>query len=553
MDENKIEKIDALNIKPVGLGEELDQQKDENRKLKAELVHTDQELEFQNKEKDKRAEELLIAKKEIFEQANIIEIQKAYFVDKQLLQATLEAIGDAVISCDSKANIVFMNKVAELLTGWDKKEAVGQPIEAIFDIVDEATMEKSENIVMNVLLSGKILELTEKTILFTKERIEVPIEDSVAPIFQENGEIVGAILVFRDVTEKKRSLKNIEYLSYHDKLTGLYNRRFYEEELKRMDHKRNLPLSLIMADVNGLKLVNDSFGHEVGDELLIKTASVISKVCRSNDVSARLGGDEFIIILPNSDEADTVKVMERIQSYLKKKKVNGLDISLSLGAETKTVMEEDINAIFKNTEEHMYRQKVYKSSSMKKKTIDLISNTLFEKNGRELIHSKHVSILAEALATKMGLNEDGVNLMRVVGLMHDIGKIGSPDSILNKPGKLTIDEYDKIMKHPEIGYRILSSVNEFSEMSECVLQHHEKWDGTGYPQGLKEEDIKVEARIIAVCDSYDAMVTLRTYKETLSHEEAINEIIRGSGSQFDPKIVESFTDMMMNGERIILS
>ena len=553
MEENKIKQIEELKIKPEVFVEELDKQKNENRKLKVELVLTDKKLEFQNKEKDKRTEELLAAKKEIFDQANIIEIQKAYYADKQLLQATLEAIGDAVISCDSNENLVFMNKVAELLTGWDKKEAIGQPIDLIFNIVDETILKKGENIIRNVLLSGEILKLSEKTILIKKDGSEIPIEDSAAPIFQENGEIGGVILVFRDVSDKRRSLKNIEYLSYHDELTGLYNRRFYEEELIRLDHKRNLPLSLIMGDVNGLKLINDSFGHKVGDELLKKTASIISKVCRSNDVTARLGGDEFIIILPNSNAPDAVKVMERIQSYLKNKKVKDLDISLSLGCETKTDIEQDINDIFKRTEDHMYRQKVYKSSSMRKKTIDLITNTLFAKNRRELIHSKHVSILAEALANKMRFNEDEVNLMRLVGLMHDIGKIGIPDNILNKRGKLTKDEYDKIKKHPEIGYRILSSVNEFSQMAECVLEHHERWDGTGYPQGLKGEKIKVEARIVAVCDSFDAMVTLRTYKDTLSQEETINEIIRCSGSQFDPKIVESFVDMMINGEKILLS
>jgi diguanylate cyclase (GGDEF)-like protein/PAS domain S-box-containing protein/putative nucleotidyltransferase with HDIG domain len=550
MDEKKTKKIDELKTKPADLIDELDQQADEYRKLK---VDTDKKLKFQNEEKNRRIKELLVAKKEIFEQANIIEIQKAYYVDKQLLKATLESIGDAVISCDNMANIVFMNKVAQILTGWDKKDAIGQPIEVVFDIVDEADMKKSENIVRNAIIGEKILKLTEKTILITKDGTEMPIEDSVAPIFNENEETIGAVLVFRDVTEKIRSLKNIEYLSYHDGLTGLYNRRFYEEELKRMDNERNLPLSLIMGDINGLKLINDSFGHEVGDELLRKVANAIQKSCRANDISARLGGDEFIIILPKTNKTDTEKVMERIQYCLKTEKVKGLDVSLSLGYETKTVMVQDINEMYKKTEDHMYRQKVYTSSSMRKKTIDLITNTLFAKNGRELTHSKHVRVLAEALANKMGFNEDDVNLMRLIGLMHDIGKIGIPDSILNKKGKLTMDEYDNIKKHPEIGYRILSSVNEFSEMSECVLEHHENWDGTGYPQGLKGEEIKIEARMIAVCDAFDAMVTLRTYKPVFSREEAINELIRCSGSQFDPKIVESFTDMMINGEEIQVS
>lgn len=182
MDENKTKKIDELKTKPADLIDELEQQTDENRKLKVELLITDKKLEFQNEEKNRRVEELLIAKNEIFEQANIIEIQKAYYVDKQLLKATLESIGDAVISCDNMAKIVFMNKVAELLTGWDKKDAIGQPIEVIFDIVDEADMKKSENIVRNALISEKILKLTEKTILITKDGAEMPIED-VLPQF----------------------------------------------------------------------------------------------------------------------------------------------------------------------------------------------------------------------------------------------------------------------------------------------------------------------------------------------------------------------------------
>jgi putative nucleotidyltransferase with HDIG domain len=181
---------------------------------------------------------------------------------------------------------------------------------------------------------------------------------------------------------------------------------------------------------------------------------------------------------------------------------------------------------------------------MRRETIDLITNTLFAKNGRELIHSKNVSLLAENLAENMGFDKDNINLMRLTGLMHDIGKIGIPDSILNKDDRLTAEEYDEIMNHPEIGYRILSSVNEFSELSDFVLEHHEKWDGTGYPQGLKGEAIKIEARMISICDAFDAMLTLRTYREVLSREDAIAEIKRCAGSQFDPAIAEVFVKMI---------
>ncbi|HZK11371.1 MAG TPA: diguanylate cyclase, partial [Atribacterota bacterium] len=446
----------------------------------AELIIANKELVFQNKEKDKRAAELIIANKELVHQneekekreVELLILKDSLFNEKQLMEKTLISIGDGVISTDKNKKVLFLNNTAQLVTGWPQEEAFGKPVYEVFNIFNELTKKRDEDIVKKVMATGKIQLLTHPTILRSKDGIETLIEDSAAPILDEKNKVVGTVIIFSDYTEKWNRLKKIEYLSYHDGLTGLYNRRFYEEELHRMDNQRNLPLSLIMGDVNGLKLINDSFGHEVGDELLKKVASAINEVCRANDVSARLGGDEFIVILPNLNKADAVKVVERIQSCLKIERVQDLEISISLGSETKTDMSQDINIIYKNTEDHMYRNKVYEGSSMRRKTIDLITNTLFAKNGRELIHSKNVSVLVEALAEKMGFSEEDVNLMRLAGLMHDIGKIGIPDSILNKDGKLTIDEYEEIKKHPEIGYRILSSVNEFSEMSECVLEHH---------------------------------------------------------------------------------
>jgi diguanylate cyclase (GGDEF)-like protein/putative nucleotidyltransferase with HDIG domain len=365
-------------------------------------------------------------------------------------------------------------------------------------------------------------------------------------VVDENGNARKVVGTIQDITERKNREEEISYLSYHDQLTGLYNRRFYEEELKRLDTERNLPLTIAMGDVNGLKLINDSFGHYMGDELLKKVAQVIKTGCRADDIIARLGGDEFVMILPKTSTIETEKMILRIKELLQVEKIGALDISVSFGFETKIKKDDSIDEIIKNTEDHMYRHKLYEGLSIRSKTIDLIMNTLYEKNNREMLHSKRVSALCEAIAIKLGMDKDDINQIRLAGLMHDIGKIGIDEKILNKPDKLNNEEWKEIQRHSEIGYRILSSVNEFSEIADYVLEHQERWDGNGYPRKLKGEEISLQARIIAVADAYDAMTTQRTYGNTLSEEEAIIEINKCSGIQFDPNIVKVFNEKVLN-------
>ena len=352
-----------------------------------------------------------------------------------------------------------------------------------------------------------------------------------------------AVLV-SDITERTFREKEINYLNYHDQLTGLYNRRFYEEELERLDTARNLPLTIAMGDLNGLKLVNDSFGHRIGDELLKKVAEIIKRGCRADDIIARVGGDEFVIILPNTDSSEAEKVIARINKFAIGEKVNKIKVSISFGYETKTDKKQKIEDIFKGAEDHMYRHKLYESNSIKSKTIDLIMNTLYEKNHRELLHSKRVSEICEYIAKGMNLSIDDVSQIKLAGLMHDIGKIGIDEKVLNSTGKLDDLEYKEIKRHPEISWRILSSCNEFSEIADFVLGHHERWDGQGYPKGLKAEAISLPARIICIADAYDAMTSVRTYKEILSEREAIEEIKRCAGKQFDPEIAKLFAKML---------
>jgi diguanylate cyclase (GGDEF)-like protein/PAS domain S-box-containing protein len=348
-----------------------------------------------------------------------------------------------------------------------------------------------------------------------------------------------------DITAIKNAQEEMTYLSYHDQLTGLYNRRFYEEELKRLDVERNLPIALIMADVNGLKLTNDAFGHQEGDHLLVTIAKILKDSCRSDEIVARIGGDEFVILLPSTTCKEANQLAARIYEAVAGMKEKNRIASVSLGCAVKTSLKENMGDVFTKAENDMYRRKITESSSMRSQSIDLIMNSLYEKSPREMVHAKSVGELSEQIAASMYFPQEDVKQMGIAGLVHDIGKIGICDEILEKEGALDEEEYNEIKKHSEMGFRILNSVTEFSEIARFVFAHQEWWDGTGYPRGLKEEEIPIQARIIAVADAFDAMTNSRTYRDTISESEAMIEIYKCAGRQFDPAVVKVFIEKVL--------
>lgn len=472
-------------------------------------------------------------------------MEKMVSSEKERFKTTLLSVGDGVISTDREGNIEFINSAAEELTGWTQEEALERSLDEIFHVVNEYSRERCENPLTKIIDTGKTLDLADHNILISKMGLERYIEESASPIKDEDGIINGVVLVFRDFTDKKARLKEIEYLSFHDQLTGLYNRRFFEEELTRMDNPRNLPITLIMADVNGLKLTNDAFGHLVGDKLLEKIAEVLKKECRAIDIIARIGGDEFVILLPNANSKEASKIVERINKSIHNQTVESVILSVSFGWDTKNEASEKISDIFKKAEDYMYRRKLTESSSMRNKTIEVIANALFRNNERERLHSEKVSSFCHSIGIALDLSEDEINVLKMVGLMHDIGKIGIDERVLNKPGKLSRPEWIEVKRHSEKGFHILGSVNEFSHISNYVLAHHERWDGVGYPKGLLGDEIPLISRIISIADAYAAMICDRPYRKALSEDEAIKEIIENTGTQFDPDISKVFIEKVL--------
>ncbi len=471
---------------------------------------------------------------------------KELYSEKELLKVTLYSIGDGVITTDKNGCVVLMNKVAEELTGWRQKEAIGLHFEKVFEITNDKSGQAILNPIDEVLKTGLILTLQNHTILIAKNGTKLPIADSAAPIKDKNGDVQGAVLVFRDITQEKQKQEEILYLSFHDQLTGLYNRSFFEAELKRLDTERNMPLSIVMADVNGLKLTNDAFGHVVGDKLLQKTADILKNTIRADDIVARLGGDEFVILLPKTMPMEAEEIVKRLTTLTSITKIESGYLSLSFGWAAKSESSEQIEDILKKAENDMYRHKLYESPSMRAKTIDIIIKTLHEKNKREEQHSNRVSSLCKDMGIALNMSGRDINEIKTAGLMHDIGKIAINEDILNKKDKLSEIEWIEIKRHPEIGYRILSSANDMAELAEYILAHHENWDGTGYPKGLKGQEIPVQSRIIAIIDAYDAMTSERPYRRALSEDTAINEIKNNAGTQFDPQIARIFVEKVLS-------
>ena len=465
--------------------------------------------------------------------------QELYY-EKERLRITLLSIGDAVITTDKYKKVTLINSVAEGLTGWRAEDALGKDINLVLNLENEVTAGKGRNPIDEVFSERKTVEMENHTIIISQTGKKRAIEDSAAPILGAEGDIQGAVMVFRDVTDRKIKQDEIIYLGYHDSLTSLYNRRFIEEKIEQMEKMESCPLSVILGDINGLKMVNDVLGHSEGDRFLIKAAEILVKSCRPSDIVARWGGDEYIILLPNTDEAATEQVCENIRKSCMEFTERNIGLSLSLGSAIRKNDNEEIAKIIYTAEDAMYTQKMLDTRSYRSAILESFRRTLFEKSHETEEHANRLMQLGKHMGEAMNLPQTSLQELELLGLLHDIGKIGVPDSILNKPGKLDEDEWVIMKRHAEIGCRIAQSVPEFARISDYILSHHERWDGNGYPRGMKGEDIPILSRILNIVDSYDAMTSERAYRSPMTQEKAIQELINNAGTQFDPDLVQLF-------------
>ena len=346
--------------------------------------------------------------------------------------------------------------------------------------------------------------------------------------------------IFNNISERKKAEKRIRYLSFHDKLTELYNRTYFEKVLVNIYKDRDLPLNFMICDLNGLRLVNDAFGYNEGDKLLKRVAKILKFCSREEDIIARWGEDEFFVLMPRSTENDVEEISNRIKRICEKTVDQKIPLNISMGISARESRDQNLKDVIKEAENNMYKNKLLKRKSIYNSIISSLERILWEKNRETKEHAERLKRLILQLGMSINLPQNKLDELVLLSTLHDIGKVAIPDAILMKKGKLNLKEWKIIKRHPEIGYKIAESTPQIASIAEDILSHHEWWNGDGYPQGLKGKDIPVNACIASIVDAYDVMTFGRHYKEAISEEEAKEELRRCSGTQFNPMLVEKF-------------
>jgi diguanylate cyclase (GGDEF)-like protein/PAS domain S-box-containing protein len=442
----------------------------------------------------------------------------------------IENISDGFIILDYKDTLIDINSKAEKILGKSEKELKGKNF---YSFLPGLTDKKNK---FNI---SDEIDITENNIKST-------FEITISEIHDLYRKVVGKSIIFHDVSERKKSEDNMKYLSFHDHLTGLYNRRFFEEEIKRLDTGRQFPISFIMGDLNGLKITNDVFGHTQGDNLLKEAAKILEKACRSDDILARWTGDEFIIILPKTSIKNAEEIAQRIKKECKEASSQKIPLSLAIGVATKTEAKQDIQTVIMDTESNMYKNKLIEKESSGSSIIFALERTLYEKSNETKEHTDRIHDFAIKLGKAAGLHSSQLDELSLLATLHDIGKVAIPETIILKNDKLTEQEWEVIKRHPEIGFNIASSSAQIAHIAKAILSCHENWDGSGYPRELKGQSIPIISRIIFIVDAYDVMTHERAYKKAMSKNDAIKELKRCAGTQFDPKLVEKFIKILLN-------
>lgn len=467
-----------------------------------------------------------------------VQAKEALRLSETRYRQIVATLQEGYYELDVTGTITFCNDAACRLLGYEPGALVGKSFRQLVKTPRVAVRMFYHVYVTGQPRQGLVLELKHK---MGQLRFA---ELSITPIKNKSGEVTGFCGVAWDITERKKHEEKLEYLGWHDALTGLFNRARFEQQLKELDDA-SFPVTVLTADLDGLKLINDTMGHPHGDELLKACAGILKRSVRAGDLVARIGGDEFGAILTKSGEEVAEAVIRRIRLALNDHNSTNprLPVSLSIGVAT-SYERESLQETFKKADDRMLGDKLHRSIRRKNQLVNALTAALAERDYTTKLHAERLQDLCPKLGRRLGLSEREQADLALLARVHDVGKVGIPDSILFKRGTLSGEERTIMQQHPEKGYRIASSSPDLAHIARLVLCHHERWDGQGYPLGLKGDNIPLECRILALVDAYDAMISNRPYRMAMSQQQALAEIKRCAGTQFDPQLAEEFIQMI---------
>lgn len=449
----------------------------------------------------------------------------------------IENAPDGIFITDETGHFTEVNRAASEITGYSKDELLNMKIS---DFLPDGSKEAGSNHFNKLLETG-----------LSKGEIEYKHKNgstrwwNVDAVKLSDHRFLG---FSKDITATKKAEEELIYLSYHDQLTELFNRRYFEIQTRKYDNSNTLPLSVITGDINGLKMINNAFGNAEGDRLIVDTAKIIKSCCRDGDIPARTGGGDFKILMPKTDFETAFSVLKEIQKacdvHNAKLSNEAYFINISMGFATKTDAEESFDSVMKIAENYMYQRKLLENKSSRSSIIASITATMYAKSQETEEHCGRLVEISKMIGEALKLSERELDELALLAKLHDIGKVGIPERILLNPGKLSEAEWAEMKKHPEVGYRIALAAPELEPIAEYILYHQEHWDGKGYPKNLAGEKIPLLSRIIAIADAYDAMTQDRVYRKAITHEAALEEIKKNAGTQFDPQIAMLFIEVV---------
>ncbi len=444
-------------------------------------------------------------------------------------EAILESVIDGVIAEDELGYINYINQPGRRILDIHG-EYIGKKISDYFKAYDKETGNNiAEEPTKNNVECQIITHMDKDFSVIMK----------IANISSADGKYLGRVVTLTNITEELELQGRVNYLTFHDSMTGLYNRNYLDEEIDRLNTTRQLPITLIMADLNGLKISNDLMGHDEGDNIIRITADVLRNACRSEDIIARIGGDEFLVFLPETDEKEAELIIQRIKAAADRRTTKLGKLSIALGYCTKTQPSDNIRLCMNRADEDMYAKK----SIMKRTFFEETFQYLYKKMSVHPYEGFAFTSKVKLFMTEMCLLDKEVShLIKEAILLsevYDIGMLCLDDEIYSL--KLLDDDDKKVIRrHCESGAKIADMSHHYQQISKYILYHHHRYDGMNNADGVKGDLIPILSRMLSVVDTYVAITSERIYRDSLNAKQAANEIAKGSGNQFDPWAVELF-------------